>query len=201
MWSYLVDAFSGPAAVFMYAIVAVGAYAIAIALERFVWLYLRWRPRVPAVLSALDRGDAPAAVEAAGDTPLGDVLSAGLAQSVPDAAWEAMTAAGVEADAAIRVRVSYLATVGNIATMLGLLGTVYGLILAFAALGDTGAGERAVGLSQGISAAMSTTAAGLTVGIFALAIHAALAARVRAKIAALEIVAGRVALLIRRGSA
>jgi biopolymer transport protein ExbB len=78
--------------------------------------------------------------------------------------------------------------------MLGLLGTVYGLILAFSALGDTSAGERAVRLSEGISTAMATTAYGLMVGIPALAAHAWLDGRARELTAQLEAVAGRIAL-------
>ncbi|MDP6935093.1 MAG: MotA/TolQ/ExbB proton channel family protein, partial [Myxococcota bacterium] len=55
-----------------------------------------------------------------------------------------------------------------------LLGTVYGLILAFSALGDASAVERAARLSEGIATAMATTAWGLLVGIPALAVHAVL---------------------------
>jgi biopolymer transport protein ExbB/TolQ len=86
-----------------------------------------------------------------------------------------------------------------VATMLGLLGTVYGLILAFSALGDTSAGERAVQLSEGISTAMATTAYGLLVGIPALAVHAWLEAQARAALAQIEASAGRLAARLRAG--
>lgn len=200
MVTYLVDAFSGPGAPFMYAIVAVGALAMAIALERTWWLGLKWRPDLPQVLASVDAGQDDQARAAAGDGPLGAVVRAGLAEEDPELAWEAMGAAAVESEAALRARVSHLAAVGNIAVMLGLLGTVYGLIIAFTALGDTSAGARAVRLSEGISTAMSTTAAGLLTGIFALAAHALLDARVRAHLTGLETVAGRIALRARRRS-
>jgi biopolymer transport protein ExbB len=183
----------------MYAIAAVGALALAIALERTFWLYLRWRADVTSVLQALQGGDAKGASAAAGDTPLGDVLAAGLAESDVECAWEAMGAAAVESEGALSARVAYLATIGNVSTMLGLLGTVYGLILAFASLGDTASGERASSLSEGISTAMSTTAFGLVVGITALVLHAVLDARARGMVGDIEQVAGRVALAKRQG--
>jgi biopolymer transport protein ExbB len=200
MWKYLIDAFSGPGLEFMYAITAVGAFALAVALERVFWLFVRWRPDVPAVVAAVDMGDGAAAVQAAGDTPLGDVVKAGVAEKDAELAWEAMSAASVEAEEAVRARVGYLGTVGNLSTMLGLLGTVYGLMIAFASLSDTGGGERAVRLSEGISTAMSTTALGLLVGIPALAAHAALDSRARALLASIEMVAGRIALKARRSA-
>lgn len=178
----------------MYAITAAGALAVAIVLERTFWLLYRWRLDPAAIVQALDRGDVAAAEQAAKDTPVGDVMRAGLAQAGPDACWEAMSAAAVEADVAVRARIPYLATVANLATMLGLLGTVYGLMLAFASLGDAVGGERAARLAEGISTAMSTTALGLVVGIFALACHAVLDARARQLLATLEVVAGRIAL-------
>jgi biopolymer transport protein ExbB len=109
-----------------------------------------------------------------------------------------MSAASATAESRIRQRVSYLATVSSLATMIGLLGTVYGLILAFSALGDSSAGERAQRLSEGISTAMATTAYGLLVGIPALAAHAWLQARVERLLAALESSAGQLVLGLRR---
>lgn len=184
----------------MYVITAVGALAVAIVAERAFWLYLRWRHDVVAIAAALDRGDHPGAIAAAGDGPVGDVLRAGLGQTDVDRAWEAMTAASAFAEDAIRARTPYLATVANLSTMLGLLGTVYGLMLAFDSLGDTGAGERTLKLSEGIATAMSTTALGLVVGLFAVACHAVLDARVRQTLAAMEAVASRVALAVGRAA-
>jgi len=198
MWTYLIDAFAGPGAAFMYAITAMAALAVAIVLERTYWLWLRWRTDLPTVLAALDRDEPASALGSAGPTPLGEVARIGLAEPDVDRSWEAMSGAAVQAEAAIRAHVPHLAAVGNLAVMLGLLGTIYGLMLAFSALGDAAAGEGAVRLSEGISTAMSTTAAGLIVGIFSLGAHAILEARVRAALGAIEVVAGRVCLHLRR---
>ena len=61
--------------------------------------------------------------------------------------------------------------VANVATMLGLLGTVYGLIFALEGLDQASAVERTARLSTGIAAAMITTAWGLIVGVPALIAH------------------------------
>ncbi len=201
MIPYLLDAFTGPGAAFMWTITAVLAFGIAVLLERCWVLLIRNRPDLDAVRSALARGERDAAVSAAGETQLARVLRAGAEAGRADAAWDAMGAAAVEAEEDLHGRVTYLATIGNVATMLGLLGTVYGLILAFSALGDTSAGERAVRLSEGISTAMATTAYGLLVGIPALAAHAWLDNRARAAMAVIEASAGQLAAKLRSGGA
>jgi biopolymer transport protein ExbB len=201
MIPYLLDAFTGPGAIFMWAITAVLAFGLAVFLERSWVLFVRNRPDQAKIRGAVTRGDLESATAAAGPSQLGRVLQAAQGHSQPEAAWDSMGAAAVEADEALQGRVAYLATIGNIATMLGLLGTVYGLILAFGALGDTSAGERAVRLSEGISTAMATTAYGLLVGIPALAAHAWLDARARAAMAAIEATAGRLVASLRGGAA
>lgn len=55
----------------------------------------------------------------------------------------------------------FLSTIASVATLLGLLGTVMGMIRSFAALGDSGGGEAASKLSQGISEALYNTALGI----------------------------------------
>ena len=62
----------------------------------------------------------------------------------------------------------FLSTIASVATLLGLLGTVVGMIKSFSALGESGGGEAAQKLSQGISEALYNTALGI--GTSALAI-------------------------------
>lgn len=194
----LLNAFAGPGGAFMYLITALGAFALAVLVDR-LWALLRGaRVDLPAVLGALASGALGGAVQAAGEGPLGRVLGAGAAQPDADAAWEAMGAEAVAQERALRRRVSYLAAVANLSTMLGLLGTVYGLILAFDALADASAAQKAVRLSQGISTAMATTAWGLGVGIPALAAHAWLEDLVARRLAEIEQCAGALALALRR---
>src|SRR5204862_7524440 len=129
---------SGPAAGFMYALLAVLSFSIAVGIERTV-SRLRYRCDPAVVLAKVE-----AAVRGGGDatlgtTPMEDVVRAGLAYRDPELAWDAMTAAAIEAELRIRRRIPYLSTVASVATMIGLFGTVYGLILAFGSLGDVAA--------------------------------------------------------------
>lgn len=71
-------------------------------------------------------------------------------------------------------RLGYLATIANVATLAGLLGTIFGLQQAFNALALTDAAEKAAVLAAGISQAMNTTSFGLMVAIPCLVAHALL---------------------------
>jgi len=182
----LISAFSGPGASFMYALTAVLAFGLAILLER-LWLFgAKWTGDEAGILAAMGAGDLGAALAAAGNHPAGRILRAAEGISDVDHAWEAMgrEAALVQSD--VRRRVDHLAMVGNVATMLGLLGTVYGLILAFSALSDASAVEQATRLGEGIATAMATTAWGLLIGIPALAAHALLDAKANRMLAVCE---------------
>lgn len=178
----------------MYVITAVLALSLAVIVER-TWLYwFRWRLPSGQVEASLSSGDASAALSQAGHHPSSRLITAGQAAPDVDACWDAMgtVAALVESD--VRSRVSYLAAAGNVATMLGLLGTVYGLIFAFSGLDASSAVERTARLSEGIGAAMTTTAWGLIVGIPALAAHAVLDSRAGRILAECESIASHVAL-------
>ena len=191
-------AFVGPGAAFMYAITAVLALALAVTLERLWLLWLRWRIDDAVVASALTAGDLAGAAQQAGRHPAARLIVAGAGASDAEAAWDAMGAEGALIESEARARVGYLAAAGNVATMLGLLGTVYGLIYAFSGLDSASAVERTARLSEGIGAAMVTTAWGLVVGIPALAAHAVIEGRVQRVLAVCESLAARVA-LARRG--
>ena len=74
----------------------------------------------------------------------------------------------------LEVRTGYLAMLANVATLLGLLGTIIGLIMAFTAVADADPAEKSRLLSQSISVAMYTTAFGLIAAIPLLVVHAIL---------------------------
>ena len=74
----------------------------------------------------------------------------------------------------IEARVGFLVMFSNISTLLGLLGTIVGLIKSFAAVAHASASEKATELARGISEAMNCTAFGLSVAIYALLVYAAL---------------------------
>ncbi len=191
MLGYLLNAFSGPAGLFMYLLLGVAAFAIGVTVDRLAQV---GKFRVDGD-AALKRA---LAKEPLGSTPLEAVLAAGAAQPDYDRAWDAMTAESIHAEQRIRRRIPYLSTVASLATMIGLFGTVYGLILAFGSMGDLAAAERAAHLSEGSSTAMASTAFGLLVAIPALAAHAALEAWARDQLAEIERAATKFALSLPR---
>ena len=83
-------------------------------------------------------------------------------------------------------RTHYLATFANVVTLLGLLGTIIGLIHAFTAVAQVNPAEKAELLSASISIAMNNTAFGLMVAIPFLLIHAYLQARTSEIVDSLE---------------
>lgn len=93
---------------------------------------------------------------------------------------------GTRAAASLNNRVTYLADIGTIAPLLGLLGTVFGIIRSFGALSaDLGTARYAL-LSRGISEALINTAAGLAIGIPAMIFYAFFRGRVQRLISELE---------------
>src|SRR6202795_5210012 len=93
---------------------------------------------------------------------------------------------GTRVDDNLNNRVVYLADIGMIAPLLGLLGTVFGIIRSFGALGADLGTARYVLLSQGISEALINTAAGLAIGIPAMICYAFFRGRSQKLISELE---------------
>ena len=183
MLDTLIDAFSGAGAPFMYAITAALAFGLAILIERSWIFWFKWRLQASRLLQTLETGDLTKAGEMNPGHPACRLIRAGSGAADAETAWTAMGTEAPLVESDIQQRVPYLATVGNLSTMLGLLGTVYGLIIAFSGLSDTSAVETQTQLNEGIATAMATTAWGLIVGIPALALHSVLeskAARLRA---------------------
>ncbi len=179
----------------MYPIAVVLALSIAIALER--WLFLGkverdnrkvWKAAAP----LLARGDINAVEQLAAGSKaaVARIFSAGAAQAKVDRHRNEVETATEEALMevlpAVEKRTHYLATFSNMSTLLGLLGTVIGLIGAFAALGAADPTEKADLLSAGISEAMNCTAFGLIVAIPTLMIHAWLQAKTTELVDSLE---------------
>jgi biopolymer transport protein ExbB len=105
---------------------------------------------------------------------LANILSAGFSTAAEgaEAAQDAIVAAADLESEKLLQRINYLSVVGNLAPMLGLLGTVQGMILAFATLGtEAGAAKNAL-LATNISQALYTTAAGLVIAVPALGFFA-----------------------------
>jgi biopolymer transport protein ExbB/TolQ len=107
------------------------------------------------------------------------VLKNGLkrANQPKDQIQDALEASILESVPKIERRLSYLALAANLSTLLGLLGTIQGLIQSFAAVAQAEASEKAQLLADGIAVAMNTTALGLVSAITLMVIHSFLLAR------------------------
>ena len=111
-------------------------------------------------------------------SPAANVLRAGLsrAERGPDAAQAAMNAAVLQEDARVYAGLSALGTAAQVGPLLGLLGTVVGMVRSFIVFSQTAAPTPAQ-LAQGISEALVNTAAGLVIAIVAYVLRNALRSR------------------------
>lgn len=174
---------------FMYPIVACAVVGLAIALERLYYIFLRASIHAPLFVAQLQRdvldGNVDAAVRlcnAEASAVLPRVLKAGLlrADRPDDEVKDALEELALEVYPQVTRRVGYLPVVANVATLLGLLGTIQGLIACFEAVGEADAATRSTQLAQGIAIAMNTTFAGLMVAVPVLVLHAVISARANA---------------------
>jgi biopolymer transport protein ExbB len=158
----------------MYPILLVFAVGSAVAIERFVTLSLvtaRNQSAWSRVEPALARGDFDRARQLTkeNDSSIAHLLGMGLARQGAVRRREdieiAMEESMMEIIPQLEKRTPYVALASSIATLLGLLGTIMGLIQAFTAVANANPAEKADLLSASISVAMNTTAFGLMVAI------------------------------------
>lgn len=184
--------------VFMYPIMVVLALGIAIAIERYLFLRSSesasrkaWNELLP----YLNAGNYKKAIETTSKskTHIGKILNYGLVRLGTTRRRNdietAMDEGLMEITPRLEKRTHYLATFANIATLLGLLGTIIGLIQAFTAVSNADPAEKADLLSSSISVAMNTTAFGLMAAIPLLLIHTLLITKTTGIIDSLEMVA------------
>ncbi len=154
---------------------------LAIAIERFIYLNNARednRDLWQKLLALIGQGNYEQAstVASSSEAAIGRIMSHGLnrlrtarrREDVEMALEESL----METIPELERRTHYLATFANIATLLGLLGTIIGLIQAFTAISGVNPAEKADLLSASISVAMNTTAFGLMVAIPLLLLHA-----------------------------
>jgi len=152
-----------------------GAFAAAIIVERTHALFFRYPiedfdglfDRVTELVVAGKLGDAIAVCDRYPDKPAAQVAKQALLRAhQPENLIESGLALVVgNLTQAIQRRTSFLATIANVATLLGLFGTIAGLIHSFQAIGHADAQQKASLLATGISQAMNATMLGLAVAI------------------------------------
>ena len=179
----------------MYPIAVVLVIGAAIAIERYVVLTLtsiRNRGLWNEIAPLLAQGNFKGAVQVTGksDAAIGQILSYGLARISSarsrDDIEKAMEESLMDVVPRLEKRTHYLATFANLATLLGLLGTVIGLIHAFAAVATVNPADKANLLSASISVAMNCTAFGLMTAVPLLVIHAVLQTKTTELVDSLE---------------
>lgn len=174
-------------------LVAVSLFGTAVVIDR-LRLLVRTRERYDdlraALSAALARGDAAAALAAvAGDSLIRNVLRAGLALAArgerrTEPVEQAMLGALAGERARYDARLSTLLTIGNTGPLIGLLGTVIGIVQAFNQLGRMGtvqAANNAVVMSA-IGEALVTTGLGIAVSIPAVVIYNAVRAHLTERV-------------------
>jgi biopolymer transport protein ExbB len=180
---------------FMYPIAIVAVLGIAIAIERYVYLTVvraRNRSLWQELEPLLGQGNFKQAAQVASQSgsAIGQILSYGLARVQGARRREDVEKAMEESLMGIlpklEKRTHYLATFANLATLLGLLGTVMGLISAFGAVATVNPAEKANLLSASISVAMNCTAFGLMTAVPLLVIHSVIQTKATELVDSLE---------------
>jgi biopolymer transport protein ExbB len=180
---YSIIAFFQKGGAFMYPILLVFAIGLAISVERWIQLvrirsgnHKMWIQLYP----LLRKGEFEKARQMANKdkSVIAQMLGMGLARQGAvrrrDDIEIAMEESMMEIIPQLEKRTPYVALLSNIATLLGLLGTIMGLIAAFTAVANANPAEKADLLSASISVAMNTTAFGLMSAIPLLLFHAKL---------------------------
>jgi biopolymer transport protein ExbB len=180
---YSIVAFFQKGGLFMYPILLVFAVGMAIAVERWFQLYRirnanhsMWKSLQPVLIQG--EFDKARQMVDKDKSTISQMLAMGLARQGAvrrrDDIEIAMEESMMEIIPQLEKRTPYVALLSNIATLLGLLGTIMGLIEAFTAVANANPAEKADLLSASISVAMNTTAFGLMSAIPLLLFHAKL---------------------------
>lgn len=155
-------------------IFAVGAVSLAIIIERVYALYWKFPIDTHGFMNEVKQkvlaNDLPGAIQhcsTQGHALSARVAKSGLLRASRDnrQIQSSIEIAAHEGIAQVKKRIAYLAMLANVATLLGLLGTIMGLIKAFGAVANVDAATKSVMLADGISVSMNATASGLAAAI------------------------------------
>ena len=181
--------------IFMFPIGIILIVGLAIVVERFVFLANAKklnRDAFDRIIALLHKRDYQGALNLGktSESSVARIINAGLSRMAQSARREdiesAMEEGVMEAVPRLERRTGYLATLANIATLLGLLGTIHGLSSAFSAVANADPSEKAALLSASIAVAMNATAFGLFTAIPLLLAHSMIQSRTLEIIDSLE---------------
>jgi biopolymer transport protein ExbB len=192
--------------IFLYPVALCGLVALLISAERLYFLLFRAtlapEPFFREVQRLVLAGDIDKAVRYCSSepkAPLANVVKSALLHADGDREDLALAVeqAALDAVPAVQTRVGYLATIANVVTLFGLLGTIVGLIQSFQAVAEANAADKQDMLAAGIGMAMYTTAGGIAVAIPCLVAYAILVQRGNSILDDVERYGTRVLLLLR----
>jgi biopolymer transport protein ExbB len=173
--------------IWMYPILAASAGGIAIGVERAVYFYIHCRVNAKALLTQITRLVRNGDVEKARllcskmKTPLALILESALwhyLQQEPDQEIQnAVDELALRELPKIQRRTHYLGLFANLSTLLGLLGTIFGLQQSFSALATADPSQKASLLAHGIGLALNTTAFGILVAVMCMVFYSFLGAK------------------------
>lgn len=171
--------------VFMFIILGVWGFGLAIAFERFRKLSKTFDVDGPSFMNEIQRyvlsNDIQGAIRVCSGSlaALPRVLKSGLkrANQGSEQIQNALDATALEVVPKVELRLGYLQLIANISTLFGLLGTIQGLIASFSAVAAADPAQKAELLAKGIATAMNTTALGLFAAISIMILHAFLNAK------------------------
>jgi biopolymer transport protein ExbB/TolQ len=156
--------------IFMFCILGASIVALAVIIQRLYTLWFAYRLDVEGlrarVVGYIDQGDYGRAVQVCGGThPLQKMLVAALerANRSEKEIRRSLETAAVTELARFRRGTAALPQLSNLATLLGLLGTIHGLIISFSGMQGVDAAARQAALSKGVAVAFYNTFFGLTV--------------------------------------
>lgn len=171
----------------MYMLAGVSAFALAIVFERLFYYYIHCRVNAKMLLTQITRMVRNGEIEKTRQlcskmkNPLAIILESALwhfQQQEPDQEIQnAVDEIALRELPRIQRRTHYLSLFANISTLMGLLGTIFGLQQAFGALATADPSQKATVLAQGIAMAMNTTAMGLMVAIPCMVMYSILGAK------------------------
>lgn len=165
---------------FMHFISLVAILGAGVVIERFIFLFFRFNinggqffAQIQKLVMANNIDRAIKLCNAADKAALARVVKAGLTRANKSEAdiSAAVEEAMLEVTPQINKRVSVISALANIATLLGLLGTIFGMLDAFRAVAEAPADQRSTALAKGIGIAMNTTGFGLIIAIPLLTCH------------------------------
>ncbi len=173
LFKFIVDGFTSPGSFVMWIILFLAFAIVAIVIERGWYLYLKCGTSSGSFMAGISKylkaGDYEKAIKYSSSltTPLAKGVTAILknrGQSTKQVQKSVDEVFLTEAPKITR-NIGIINVMANLSTMLGLTGTIFGLMMAFDAIANVPAAQRAQALATGISVAMSTTLFGLLVAI------------------------------------